>query len=175
MNIHPIIVHFPVALLTLYAIFELARFSFLTRQEYWFYVKASLLILGSLSSFLALATGDTAKAVGGFKGSKVVEMHETFAGITGWIFGLLAFAYLIAWANRANLFMKFRASTPIATAWSFATQISRFLLKSWVVIPLSLLGLCTVVITAGLGGALVYGLKFDPFMAPIFRLLGLMA
>lgn len=102
-------------------------------------------------------------------------MHETFADATAWIFGILAFAYLVAWANRANLFMKFRASRLVATVWSIDTQVSRFILKPWIVIPLALAGLCAVVITAGLGGALVYGLDFDPFMAPIFRLLGLLA
>ncbi len=175
MNIHPLIVHFPVALLIIYALFEIARFPFITRQEYYFYVKASLLILGSLSSLLSFLTGDTAKEVGGYGGSKVVEMHETFATITVWIFAIIASAYLIAWVNRQNIFMKFRSGGMLAKAWSIKTKFSHLILHSYVVIPLAIAGLISVTITAGLGGALVYGLKFDPFMAPIFRLLGLLA
>ncbi|MEK7110290.1 MAG: hypothetical protein AAB759_00205 [Patescibacteria group bacterium] len=39
MNIHPAFVHFPIALLTIYAVLELARFRFFTARPYWFHLK----------------------------------------------------------------------------------------------------------------------------------------
>ena len=58
MNIHPILVHFPIALLTLYAIWELIRFKKVTAQHYWFHVKAILIIAGLVTAELALGSGE---------------------------------------------------------------------------------------------------------------------
>ena len=44
MNIHPIFVHFPIALLTLYSLAELIRWRRITELAYWFYVKAFAMI-----------------------------------------------------------------------------------------------------------------------------------
>ena len=58
MDLHPIIVHFPVALLTLYGIFELFSVRRIARKPYWFYVKAVLVIFGALGALAAWLTGE---------------------------------------------------------------------------------------------------------------------
>ena len=50
MNIHPLLVHFPIALLTIYSLLELVPFKQIYRQSYWFYTKAIILIIGSIST-----------------------------------------------------------------------------------------------------------------------------
>jgi uncharacterized membrane protein len=146
MDLHPIIVHFPVALLTLYAVFECIRFEKVLSKAYWFYVKAILAIFGSVASIAAFATGPD---VGG---SALVQMHSNFALTTVLVFGLIALTYLLEW---------FKPS-----------KYSLFIMRPYIIIPLAVLGLVLVTVTGGLGGAIQYGTHFDPFLAPAFKYLG---
>lgn len=57
MDIHPVTVHFPIALLTVYGLMELVWSKRLKKEQAWFYVKASFLILGVISAYAALSTG----------------------------------------------------------------------------------------------------------------------
>lgn len=61
MNIHPLFVHFPIALLTVYAVAELLRFKRLTSQVWWWNVKTLLLGVGLLGGFATLQTGEIAE------------------------------------------------------------------------------------------------------------------
>lgn len=148
MDLHPIIVHFPVALLTLYAVFELVRFRKVLEKPYWFYIKAALVVFGALGAAAAYLTGPDVH------GSALVSMHSNFATITLIIFTILGLNYLNEWLKREGK-KHFSKSLP-----------------SWLIVLLALAGLAAVTITGGLGGAIAYGTGFDPFMAPIFKLLG---
>lgn len=148
MDLHPILVHFPVALLTVYAALECIRLKKVLEKPYWFYIKATLAIFGELGALAAYATGH------GVRGSTLVHMHSMFATITVWLFAILSLSYLNEWLKREG-------------RWHI-----KFALPGFVIIILAILGLASVTITGGLGGAIVYGTHFDPFMAPIFKLLG---
>src|ERR1051326_6600291 len=63
LNVHPIFVHFPVALLTIYCLLEFVRLRKVTSQPYWFYIKAMFVIIGSLATAAALITGDMAEDI----------------------------------------------------------------------------------------------------------------
>jgi len=54
MDFHPLVIHYPIAFLTTYAIFELLRFKKLLDLPYWLYIKATLLILGEISAVVTL-------------------------------------------------------------------------------------------------------------------------
>lgn len=147
MYLHPILVHFPVALLTIYAVLELIRFQKVISRPYWFHVKALFAIFGALGALSAFLTGpDQAKTI------PLGQMHANFATTTLIIFGIIGLSYLLEW---------FKPS-----------KYSLFVMRPYIIIPLAILGLIAVTITGGLGGALVYGTHFDPFMAPIFKILG---
>lgn len=148
MDLHPILVHFPVALLTVYAILECIRFKKVLEKPYWFYIKAVLAILGELGALAAYATGH------GVRGSALVQMHSTFATITVWIFATLAISYIKEWLKREGMWL------------------TKFSAPGYVIVILAIAGLVSVTITGGLGGAIIYGTHFDPFMTPIFKLLG---
>lgn len=169
MNLHPIIVHFPIALLTLYGVCELIRFSFITRQTYWFYVKAVLVIVGSLSTLIALETGEAATEML-LERNPLVRVHSNFAEVTSWIFGLIALSYAITWIHRAFPLL---LTQRFSFVGRFALWLSALLQRAPVIVTLSLFGLLFVTITGGLGGAIVYGTNFDPFMKPILTYLGL--
>ena len=178
MNLHPIFVHFPVALLTVYALMELVRFKKVTNQPYWFYLKAVFLMIGGLGALAALYTGDMAKAsvrAGDFHAAisnfnQVVNMHENFADYTVAIFGILAACYLFLWMERLNfsLLMKKIKLFPV---WKFLLALAHFFVETRFVIFMALAGLVCVTITGGLGGVMVYGVNADPFFGVVYHML----
>ena len=145
MFLHPIITHFPLALLTVYSVFELIRFKKVTEKPYWFFVKAIFVTLGTITAVLAWLTGPEVS------GSRLGEMHELFATNSLLIFAIIALTYF--------------------STWCWPILVSKFIMRSYIIIPLALLGLICIVITGSLGGAMVYGTDFDPLMAPVFKLL----
>lgn len=173
MNIHPIFVHFPIALLTIYAILELLRFKKIKNQTYWFYVKAVFVIFGSLGTFVALATGDSA-AYNVLSYDKtmrpLISTHETFADLTTIIFALIAAGYLISWCNKENFGRFFIGKKFIEKFWLVTLRLSYFFVETRFVILLALVGLFAVTITGGLGGVIVYGSNADPFFGVIYKL-----
>jgi uncharacterized membrane protein len=102
MNLHPIFVHFPIALLTLYAGLEVVRLPILTRQTWYFYAKAVLVIAGALGAIPTVITGlivgeglENDLVIG-----KIVQMHEKFAFASLVVFGVLAIIYLLVWLGK---------------------------------------------------------------------------
>lgn len=147
MYLHPIFVHFPIALLTIYAVLELIRSEKVTSKPYWFHAKALFAIFGALGALAAYLTGpEQAEAV------PLGAMHANFGLATLVVFGIVGLSYLLEW------FMP--------------TKYSLFVMRPYIIMPLAVAGLILVTITGGLGGALVYGTNFDPLMAPIFKILG---
>ena len=154
MDLHPIVVHFPIAFLTLYAVLELLSVRRLIEKPYWFPIKAILVILGALGAVAALLTGEGAIHFG--ENIPLIEAHERFATASVILSLLISIIHLVAWFGRDKLQI---------LAW-------RLLGNRGAMIPLALAMLATITITGGLGGAIVYGTDFDPLMKPIFELLG---
>jgi hypothetical protein len=178
MNLHPLFVHFPVALLTIYAIMELVRFKKILSVPYWFYLKGVFLMMGGLGALAALYTGDMAKAAvrqGNFtvaiaNFSQVVRMHENFADLSVAIFGLLAAGYLFLWMQREN-FSSFAEKIGLGGLWKVLLRLAHIFVETRLVIFMALAGLICITITGGLGGVMVYGPAADPFFGVIYRLM----
>ena len=139
MDIHPLVIHFPIAFLTIYTVFELVRFQRIIEQPYWFYVKKTLIIIGWAGSIVAAVSGLNA-AGWIIQGQRLFVMHEIFALTT-----------IVLSTTSAIFYIKNK--------------------QSKILILLAVLILISITITAGLGGAMVKGTHFDPFLAPIFKLL----
>lgn len=163
MYIHPLIVHFPIALLMLYTFFEVVRLPWLVRQQWYFYVKAVLVTLGTLGAYAAIITGDWfAESIP--KGAPildVVETHEMMASITACIFTALALVYILLWLGREGVLkgwvlrlydkLSSRYTTPLLVLGSIA-------------------GFVALSITGGLGASMVHGPDIDPFVTIIYNL-----
>ncbi|MDE2030923.1 MAG: hypothetical protein KGI58_01535 [Patescibacteria group bacterium] len=170
MNIHPIFVHFPIALMTLYAIAELIRHKKLADTVYWFHVKAILVITGTLTAFLALSTGDDAEHLLKADLRPLINMHANFAAASTLIFGFIALIYLIVWIKKSELDQQLSKSL-IGDMWKSISNIANYILKtSTIMIVLALIGLIAITITGGLGGAIVYGPNVDPIVGFIYHL-----
>lgn len=91
-------IHFPIAFLTIYAVFELIRFRRVIEQPYWFYIKKVLIIVGWAGSIVAALTGLNA-ANWTIQGPRIFVMHEIFAITTIALSTISAIFYI---KNRQN-------------------------------------------------------------------------
>lgn len=168
MNIHPLLVHFPVALLTLYAIFEILPAARWYGTLPWAAIQTILVVIGELGALAALLTGETAEhAINDRSLRPLIETHSNFATTTAIIFGILAVVRIKKWI---------RTEHPLLLANSYPKLIAgvdaviNFVLSTPVRILLALAGLITITITGGLGGAIVYGPDIDPVVKFIYGL-----
>ena len=91
-RLHPFIVHFPITLFTIYFLFEL--FAVLLKKEYLSKGAHLILVIGIISAFGAMLTGNQAYTSLKYwepASLKIFNEHQTFANITTWYF----FALLI--------------------------------------------------------------------------------
>ncbi len=166
-NIHPLFVHFPIALLFLYSISKVLPLKKWFPNGAWKHIKRALLFFGVLGAFVALATGDTAEQL--FRPNRaLVEMHSTFAGIATWIYALLLLGE-IAQVIRAEYGTKIQSKT-ILQLCAFFEKV--FCEKTFSKI-LAVAGFIAIAVTGILGGVMVYGLSADPFAGFVLKILGL--
>ncbi len=158
MDLHPVLVHFPIALLTVYAGIEVVRFPKLVKQTWWLPLKSAFVILGSLASLFTFITGWLLKQAAEKTGSlsPVMAAHFHFALYTVIVFGVLAVAHVI------GLTKQYWAKSIIDCA--------EFVLRPYVAIPLALLGLFCITATGALGAAMVYGPNIDPAVQFFYNL-----
>jgi uncharacterized membrane protein len=158
MNIHPIIVHFPIALLTFYAVLEILPLTKLYPKVAWEDVKTLLVCFGGLGMLAALLTGQLAESSPlGRASENVLHVHKTFAGASAAIFGLIALAYFVRW-----IFEKHTDRSKILLGGpAFIKGFADLILKRWIIVPLAILGLSVLSLTGTLGGIIVYGPNSD--------------
>ncbi|MBI3123633.1 MAG: DUF2231 domain-containing protein [Ignavibacteriales bacterium] len=137
-NMHPVIIHFPIAFFVAYFLFEVA--ALVTKKDSLCKMAAIFLGAGVIFSLIAVLTGNQAhevlKPVLKMKPSYIkeaIENHEQFATITLWFF----FAILVL---RVYLLIK----KNLSPNWRFVFFV------------LALLGMYFVYQTGILGGKLVY-------------------
>ncbi|MEY4731608.1 MAG: hypothetical protein RL681_554 [Candidatus Parcubacteria bacterium] len=167
MDLHPIVVHFPIALFTLYSVMEAFRYRRVTELPWWFPMKALLVILGTLAANSALLTGEmiaeqlkTSNAL-----SSAVAVHEQWAKLTTGIYSILALAYLIVWIERSGVLNRLFPDPAGGFRRLFDRRISpvaRMFIRSDFAVTLALLGLAAITITGALGGGMVHGPDVDP-------------
>lgn len=152
-NIHPILVHFPIALLTIYSLLEFIRFKKVLELEYWFYVKAVLVILGAGATIPSILAGKIIE--GQFATQRpLVELHSLFAYATTAVFGILAAYYFFSWIGRIR-----------GQDW-VESRFSRW----YFLVPMSLIGLKLIMVTGALGGVIAFGPQTDPFAGFVYHL-----
>ena len=160
LNIHPIIVHFPIALLTLYALLEISSL-FIRKNKDLGTTKLFLLFIGELGAVVAGLTGKLAGQEAytnpDIRYPQVIHTHSFFAELTFVIFAIITLLYLAQIANRYY-------SSKILTALAGLSE------KIIFIIPvLALIGVITLTITGALGGVVVYGPNLDPFTHLVYQ------
>ncbi|HED05555.1 MAG TPA: hypothetical protein ENI61_02585 [Ignavibacteria bacterium] len=174
MNIHPLFVHFPIALLVIYAFMEIIPQVWVFKTQWWNSTKMFLSIIGILSIAPTLITGDIAEdaiiAINP-KLTPLIETHATMAAITAIVFLIPAIAYATKIIETTDwhrkILLRYKWYSLIA---NILHKISIFTLHRWAIFTLATLGIILLTITGGLGASIVYGPDFDPIISFIYGL-----
>ncbi|MCF7815631.1 MAG: hypothetical protein K9M10_01750 [Candidatus Pacebacteria bacterium] len=169
MNIHPLFVHFPIGILTLYFLLEVSRLAIITRKQFYFEFKAVLVVIGTVSIYLAVATGDMAEelihsgenSVIGANLLPLVEQHSLYAGATITIFSIIAASYLFEYCKKFGWLSR-------VTKIQLFVSLSKLIQKYSVL--LAVIGMVFMIITGSLGASLVYGPEIDPIVTFMYTL-----
>lgn len=167
MDTHPLLVHFPIGLLVLYAILVIAPTERWYPKTSWESVKLVLSMTGALGAVAAIITGFLAAGLqtGAFA-QQVIRVHEPMAIASALIFALMAGSHLVRWIAQNHPNLSGRPDGVFASLRRAADLIS----KRAVAVPLAVLGLALITITGALGGVLVYGVNVDPFAKLVYSI-----
>ena len=167
-NIHPIFVHFPIALLFAYSIIKILPFKKWFPTFAWRDIERVFLAIGVLGAFAALATGDTAEHLI-HPNHQLVEMHSTFGALSTWIYGALLLGEIAAYVRER----KYSWATNSSVISKFISLLEQVLCNRVFSIILALAGFVAISITGMLGGVLAYGTTADPLSPMLLKILGL--
>ncbi len=166
-NIHPIFVHFPIALLFIYSIIKIFPFKKWFPKISWKGTELLLLVIGVIGAFIASSTGETAEHLIN-KNHQLIGIHSTFAGISTFLYSLLLIGEIFFLINPTIIP---KLNLPKIT--NFFMFIQKILTSNAFSITIAFLGLIAISITGLLGGIIVYGITADPIAPMIIKLLGI--
>lgn len=166
-NIHPILVHFPIAFLFIYSIIKVLPFDKWFPNISWKNIRSILLFIGVLGACVSLITGDLAREMVN-PNTGLVHMHSTFAYLSTWLYGALLLGEIVSVIK--SKYSSVIQSEQIKALLTFLENILRDGLFSKL---LALLGIISISITGMLGGVMVYGLSADPFAGIVLKILGI--
>lgn len=167
-NIHPIFVHFPIALLFLYSIIKILPLQKWLPRIAWRDIERVLLAIGVLGAFAGLATGENAEHLIR-PNHQLVNMHATFASAATWIYGALLAGEIFAILNAKNILF----SQNLQFIPKLLHFFERVLCHPVFSVVLAVVGLFAISITGLLGGAIIYGTSADPVAHIVLKILGI--
>ncbi|MBI5046080.1 MAG: hypothetical protein HZC14_03745 [Candidatus Niyogibacteria bacterium] len=174
-DLHPFLVHFPIAFLFTYCIFEIFRFKRLLALPSWFYIKGAILGIGVLGGMVALQSGELLEHKFDSTALKaLVEIHAFWGSATISIFSVLVAAYAVRWFIMAGWDQSIYHLPVIGNIFRLVSPIlnvlSKWLIDSPLAALIAIIGLVALLITGTLGGAIVYGPNADPFVYFVYNL-----
>lgn len=166
-NIHPLFVHFPIALLFIYSIIKIIPFKKWFPNVSWKHIERALLLVGVLGAFAALMTGETAEQLTK-PNHNLVEAHSFFATTATYLYAILLLGEILS-ISMSWIDLKLKSGSILKTIVFIKNLLNQPILS----ITLAILGFITISITGLLGGVMVYGTSADPVAGLVLRLLGI--
>lgn len=166
-SIHPILVHFPIALLVLYSGIKILPLNRWFPLVAWTHIERAVLVVGVIGAFLSLASGESAEHL--TRASRqLVETHAFFASAATWLYGILLAGEVLTVLN-PRLLPRLNIQFVSRICMWFQGVITRPLLSKWI----AFLALIAMTLTGLLGGVMVYGVTADPLAPFVLKLLGI--
>jgi uncharacterized membrane protein len=163
MKIHPLFVHFPIALFLIYAVIEILGLDIKYAELKW--TKRILGILSPIVAYISILTGGLLEDM--FRNDanlrQIVRVHESMATLFMWVASILALGIIAEIIREKNIQLP-----------SWANSLVTFFLffsKRWVSLLLAVVGLILITVTGALGGILVYGPDVDPIAKLLYSLI----
>lgn len=166
-NIHPLFVHFPIALLLLYSAVKILPMQKWFPKGNWKTTEILLLVTGLIGAFIANSTGELAEELVRPNG-QLVEMHAFFAAATTWMYGIILAGEVLRFINS-----RYTAKLNSPVILKIATGAESILTNTLLTKLLAFVGLITISVTGLLGGVMVYGVSADPIAPMVLKLLGI--
>lgn len=173
MNIHPLFVHFPIGVLSTYALLEIASWymSGVRKQSWVRPAKIFLVTFGVLTAIPTMGTGDMAEELlkPNSDATRIVETHAMFAGMSVLIFGVIAASYVVRslTAQTLRLPTLFKFILPLT---SILNPLARALTETHLITVMVLVGMFVLITTGALGAAMVYGPTAEPIVTFVYNL-----
>ena len=165
MNLHPIIVHFPIACLILYSLIEIGSLSSLRIRKNLETTKYFLLLIWVIGTFTALQSGEIAQQA--FGKSELIHTHEEFGEKSHITYVIIWCFYLAKLIINKRIFIKYwtkREKSHLSWFISFVdSKLSHYII-AW----LSIIGVTLLSITGALGGAISHGPDTDPIVKVVY-------
>ncbi len=170
MNFHILLVHFPIALLSVYVAIELVQLVFFRRAVWLVHAKTVILWVGATAVVPTILAGIVIHEPFERAVPELLNAHRTFASLTAGTFLYLALCYAIVaiirvtppWATALR--HRFPGTYGVLSAIAAGSTIRP------VVQGLALMGFCFLLITGALGGALAHGRDIDPIVSFIYSI-----
>ena len=150
-NIHPIFVHFPIALLFIYSFIKVLPFEKYFQKVSWKHIEILLLTIGVTGAFIASSTGESAEHQITVN-RQLVEMHSTFASISIILFCALLLGELLSFITIS--FVPTKLNLPKFN--NLLIFIQKILTNKIFSKIIAFLGLIAISVTGLLGGIIVY-------------------
>jgi uncharacterized membrane protein len=167
-NLHPIFVHFPIAMLFIYSVVKVLPFKKWFPKVGWRDIGRMLLLVGVLGAFAALLTGDTAEHLV-HPNRALVGMHSNFAAISTYIYGALLVGEIAAVIN-AQQYAYGKNWVWVSSLLHFIETVLGNSVFSGILVAL---GFIAISVTGLLGGTIAYGLTADPVAPFVLKVLGI--
>lgn len=166
-NIHPIFVHFPIALLLIYSVIKILPFKKWFPNVSWKHIEIMFLSLGVFGAFISNSTGEIAEYLTR-PNRQLVEMHSTFASISTWLYGLLLLGEFLYFFTPYII-------SKLNLLWftNFILLIQKILTNDKLSKIMAFLGLIAISVTGLLGGVMVFGTSSDPLAPIVLKMLGI--
>lgn len=167
-NIHPLLVHFPIAFLLLYSLLKILPLDRWLPKVPWRHIQQVVLFFGVLGALVASATGETAEHLVR-PNRQIVNMHSFFAGASTWIYGLILIGEITFILN-PYIVNKFTQDNIL---YKIFKLIEKVLANRIITLLLAIVGVFAISLTGLLGGVMVYGTSADPVAPFVLKVLGI--
>jgi len=166
-NIHPLFVHFPIALLLVYSAIKILPLTKYLPGVAWKHIERALLVFGVLGAFASMSTGEIAEHLVK-PNQNLVETHAAFASASTWIYAILLLGEVLLVLHTYIL-----SKITNAQVLKIIDFVEKITTNSTLSKVLAFVGIITISITGLLGGVMVYGVTADPLAPIVLKILGL--